>query len=146
MLLHKPRIFVWLIGKAHYTWKNSSLLLPNSSHNVLYTMKMVWHSCTYLGRHSHWTIKLGLWMVKLGLAFWFAVMLKLRDFYFNAILPELAVPTLHKGGICVSLLPGWRMVMPGREIQKICNPPPRPVPILGHSLTEMSTHSLVLLP
>ena len=32
-------------------------------------------------------------------AFWYAVMPKIRDFYFNAILPELAVPNVHKGGI-----------------------------------------------
>ena len=33
-------------------------------------------------------------------AFLYAIIPKLQDFYFNAILPELAVPTLHKGGIC----------------------------------------------
>ena len=32
-------------------------------------------------------------------AFWYAIMPKLRDFYFNVLLPKLAVPTLHRGGI-----------------------------------------------
>ena len=32
-------------------------------------------------------------------AFWSAAMLRLRDFYFTAVLPELTLPNFHKGGI-----------------------------------------------
>ena len=31
--------------------------------------------------------------------FWFAAMPRLREFYFTAVLPELALPNQHKGGI-----------------------------------------------
>ena len=80
-------------------------------------------------------------------AFLYAIIPKLQDFYFNAILPELAVPTLHKGGICEPSSwmkddDAWK-----RDTKDLKSATTTiTVPILGHSLTDMSTHSLVRFP
>lgn len=65
----------------------------SSDNNVLHQKRMVWFHCT----HNHWPAHGANTLIK---TFGKKVMPKLHEFYFYALLSELALPHHHKGGIC----------------------------------------------
>ena len=71
------------------------------THNYYYQVQATM-SCTgrkWCALVIHTTVDLHVERVMFDPEFWKSVMCHLHSFYFSAILPELAVPSLQKGGI-----------------------------------------------